>query len=127
MPDRERSDTASVARQLSGVVIGFGLIGSSLLLTPSLGLTAFLLAPLGLLTLRGCPMCWAAELIEAASARRMQRTCVDGSCTLQSTPTPNADFAAIEPDDDGMFEFLPAHASPSPHGRVPCPDEWRKR
>jgi hypothetical protein len=90
MPDPDRSALAStsVAAHLTRGAIGFGLIGSAVALTPSHGPVALLLAPPGIVALRGCPTCWIAGLIQTISAGRLQRTCIDNSCTLhQPTPT----------------------------------------
>ena len=84
-PDRQRSRQRLVARHLTRGAIGFGLIGSALALTPSHGPVALLLAPAGMVALRGCPTCWIAGLIETISAGRLQRTCSDDSCALHST------------------------------------------
>jgi hypothetical protein len=89
MPDHDRSALAStsLARHLTRGAIGFGLIGSAVALVPSVGPAALLLAPPGLVALRGCPTCWAAGLIETISAGRVQRTCADGSCKLHTAST----------------------------------------
>jgi hypothetical protein len=91
MPDHGRGVLAStsVARHLMRGTIGFGLIGSAVVLTPSVGAGALLLAPLGLVALRGCPTCWIAGLVETISAGRRQRTCTDNSCTLYPPPHPD--------------------------------------
>jgi hypothetical protein len=73
---------SSVARHLARGAIGFGLIGSAFALIPSVGPAALLLAPLGMVSLRGCPTCWIVGLIETVSAGRLRRTCTDTSCTL---------------------------------------------
>jgi hypothetical protein len=88
MPDHDRSALASTSlpRHLGRGAIGFGLLGSALALTPSVGPAALLLAPPALLALRGCPMCWIAGLIETVSAGQLQRTCADNSCTLHLDP-----------------------------------------
>lgn len=90
MPDHDRSAlaSASVARHLARGAIGFGLIGSALALTANAGPAALLLAPLGMVALRGCPTCWIAGLIQTISAGRLQRACTDTSCTLHPPPTP---------------------------------------
>jgi hypothetical protein len=91
MPDRSALASASIARHLTRGAIGFGLIGSALALTPSVGPAALLLAPLGMVALRGCPTCWIAGLIQTISAGRLRRTCTDNNCTLHppaSTTTP---------------------------------------
>lgn len=84
MPDPDRSAIAStsVARHLTRGAIGFGLIGSTVALTPSLGPAALLLAPAGMVVLRGCPTCWIAGLLQTISAGRLERTCADAGCTL---------------------------------------------
>ena len=85
MPDHDRSALAStsVARHLARGAIGFGLIAAALALTPSVGPAALLLAPAGMVALRGCPTCWIAGLIETISAGRLERTCTDAGCTLR--------------------------------------------
>jgi hypothetical protein len=89
MSDHDRSALASssVAAHLTRGAIGFGLIGSALALTPSHGPAALLLAPPGLVALRGCPTCWIAGLIETISAGRLKRTCTENSCTLHQPST----------------------------------------
>lgn len=81
-PDQSALAGTSVAAQLTRGAIGFGLIAATVALTPSVGLAALLLAPLGMVALRGCPMCWIAGLIQAISAGRLKRTCTENSCTL---------------------------------------------
>jgi len=76
--------STSLVRHLTRGFIGFGLIGSALALTPSVGPAALLLAPPGMVALRGCPMCWIAGLVETVSAGRVKRTCTDTGCTLSS-------------------------------------------
>jgi hypothetical protein len=80
--DRSALAHSSVAAHLARGAIGFGLIASALVLSPRVGPAALLLAPPGLVALRGCPTCWVAGLIQAISAGRIQRTCTDASCTL---------------------------------------------
>lgn len=84
MPSNNRSAFASTSlpRHLTRGAIGFGLIGTALALTPTTGPAALLLAPLGMVALRGCPTCWIAGLIETISAGRLQRTCTDTGCTM---------------------------------------------
>ncbi len=82
--------SASIARHLARGAIGFGLIGLGLALTPSVGPIALLLAPPGMVALRGCPTCWIAGLIQTISANRVQRSCGDTGCTLHRAPTPPA-------------------------------------
>lgn len=84
MPDHDRSALAStsVPRHLTRGAIGFGLIGAALALTPSLGPAALLLAPFGMVALRGCPTCWTVGLIQTIFAGRLRRDCIDAACTL---------------------------------------------
>jgi hypothetical protein len=92
MHDHDQSAFAntSVGRHLLRGAIGFGLIGSALALLPSVGFVALLLAPPGMVALRGCPTCWIAGLIQTISANRLQRTCADTGCTLRRPPTSTA-------------------------------------
>jgi hypothetical protein len=88
MPDATHQARAghAVARHLTRGAIGFGLIGSAIALAPSLGPAALLLAPGGMVALRGCPTCWVAGLVETVSAGRVQRTCTDDGCELHASP-----------------------------------------
>jgi hypothetical protein len=80
--DRGAFASASVTRHLARGAIGFGLIGAALVLTSSIGAIALLLAPLGMVALRGCPTCWTLGLIETVSAGRLRRACGDDGCVL---------------------------------------------
>jgi len=77
MPDSDRSvfAGASFGRHLARGAIGFGLLGSTIALASSIGAVALLLAPAGLLALRGCPVCWTVGLIETIRAGRLRPTC----------------------------------------------------
>lgn len=68
--DRGALASTSVARHLAHGAIGFGLIGAALALVSSVGAAALLLAPAGMVALRGCPTCWIAGLIQTISAGR---------------------------------------------------------
>jgi hypothetical protein len=94
-PDRSAFASASVARHLTRGAIGFGLIGSAFALTPAVGPAALLLAPGGLVALRGCPTCWIAGLMQTISAGRLQRTCTDDGCELRTSPTTSARKSAL--------------------------------
>lgn len=72
----------SVFRHIARGVTGFGLIGSAFALAASVSPIALLLAPLGMVALRGCPMCWTIGLIETISAGRLKRTCTESGCAL---------------------------------------------
>ncbi|KOU22628.1 hypothetical protein ADK52_20390 [Streptomyces sp. WM6372] len=63
--------------------VGFGALVGSLALLPLAGPASLLLAPVGLVALRGCPMCWAIGLAETVSAGRLRRSCTNGSCELR--------------------------------------------
>ncbi|MDN3241989.1 hypothetical protein [Glycomyces tritici] len=73
----------SVPRHVARGVLGFGLLIAAFALLPAFGLVSLVLAPVGLLALRGCPVCWVLGLIETVSRGRLHRECVDGSCQLQ--------------------------------------------
>jgi hypothetical protein len=85
-PDRSPFASTSVARHLVRGAIGFGLIGSSVALIPAVGPATLVLAPAGMIALRGCPTCWIAGLMETISAGRLQRTCTDTGCELHASP-----------------------------------------
>ncbi|MGW1762447.1 hypothetical protein [Streptomyces mirabilis] len=72
----------SVSPHLSRGAVGFGALTGSVALVPAYGPVALLLASLGLLALRGCPMCWTIGLVQTISRGRLQRSCVDGRCEL---------------------------------------------
>ncbi|MFI1382485.1 hypothetical protein [Embleya sp. NPDC020886] len=75
--------SATVPRHLARGAIGFGALAGSLALLPVTGPASLLLAPVGLVALRGCPMCWAIGLMETVSAGRLRRSCTDGRCELK--------------------------------------------
>jgi hypothetical protein len=89
MPERDRRTLAgaSITSHLARGAIGFGLIGSGLVLAASQGPAALLLAVPGMVALRGCPTCWLAGLIQIVSAGRLERSCADGACTLVPSGT----------------------------------------
>jgi hypothetical protein len=122
MPDRDRSAfaSASLPRHLTRGALGFGLIGCALALTPSVGPAALLLTPAGLVTLRGCPMCWTAGLIQTISAGRLKRACSDAGCALQSgsTPTVTPDSARV-PELPTDTDSIPAQVTQTLHPSQP--------
>lgn len=87
MQDHNQSSFASpsLASHLARGVIGFGLIGCAFALTFRIGPASLLLAPIGLIALRGCPTCWIAGLIQTISAGRLERSCGDEGCGLQTS------------------------------------------
>lgn len=73
----------SVALHLARGALGFGLIGLAIALTTRVGPAALLLAPFGLVALRGCPTCWCVGLVQTISAGRLERSCTGTNCTLR--------------------------------------------
>jgi hypothetical protein len=76
--------SSSVPRHLMRGALGFGLIAVAFALVASHGPVALLLAPIGVVALRGCPTCWIVGLVQTISAGRLKRTCADAGCTLHS-------------------------------------------
>ncbi len=74
--------STSLPRHLLRGAIGFGALVGALALIPVFGPLTLVLAPIGLLALRGCPMCWAIGLIQTISRGRLRRNCDSGQCTL---------------------------------------------
>ena len=77
-------ESRSITRHLLRGVAGFGLLATALRLLethPGWGLASL---ALGLVVLRGCPMCWTLGLIETVGARwrgdAPGNGCVDGRC-----------------------------------------------
>ncbi len=77
--------STSVPRHLARGFLGFGALIASFALLPVTGPLSLLFAPLGLVALRGCPMCWAIGLVQTLSRGRLQRSCTDGHCSLTIT------------------------------------------
>jgi hypothetical protein len=86
--DRSALASTSVPAHLARGALGFGLLGAAAVLTPSHGPVALLLAPPGMVALRGCPTCWVAGLIGTISAERLKRTCTENGCTLTHASSP---------------------------------------
>ncbi|WP_218004180.1 hypothetical protein [Nocardia araoensis] len=82
MTDERNFASASVPRHLARGVAGFGALIGAIALLPVVGAFSLLLAPVGLLALRGCPTCWAIGLAQTVSRGRLQRSCADGRCRL---------------------------------------------
>jgi hypothetical protein len=74
--------SASVPRHLARGAIGFGLVIGSIALVPVVGPASLLAAPLALIAFRGCPTCWTIGLAQTISRGRLERRCVNGTCTL---------------------------------------------
>ncbi|WP_329386159.1 hypothetical protein OG625_27100 [Streptomyces sp. NBC_01351] len=75
--------SASLPRHLVRGAVGFGSLIGAFALLPLWGPVSLLLAPVGVLALRGCPMCWAIGLAQTLSRGRLRRECVDGRCELR--------------------------------------------
>jgi len=86
--DRSALASTSVPAHLARGALGFGLLGAAAVLTPSHGPVALLLAPPGMVALRGCPTCWVAGLIGTISAERLKRTRTENGCTLTHASSP---------------------------------------
>ncbi|MFI1720609.1 hypothetical protein [Streptomyces sp. NPDC020489] len=80
--DRPDFASSSLPRHLLRGVIGFGSLIGSVAFLSTVGPVSLLLLPVGLLALRGCPMCWTIGMIQTISRNRLQRTCEDGQCRL---------------------------------------------
>jgi hypothetical protein len=76
--------STSVPRHLLRGLVGFGALVGALVLVPAVGPIAVLLLPVGVLALRGCPMCWTLGLLQTLSRGRVRRSCEEGRCA----PTP---------------------------------------
>lgn len=71
---------------------GFGLLALAVWLTPTY-IGALLFVPLGLVLLRGCPMCWTMGLIETVWNAQRRRT---GQPTVDLCATCGIDQAGAE-------------------------------
>ncbi|MGW1343596.1 hypothetical protein ACWCOV_21290 [Kribbella sp. NPDC002412] len=74
--------STSLPRHLLRGALGFGGLIGSVALLPVAGPISLLLLPVGVVALRGCPMCWAIGLAQTISRGRLQRACDDGQCRL---------------------------------------------
>jgi hypothetical protein len=89
-PATERSfASATVADHLRRGAVGFSALALALFLWPRFGLIALAPAAIGVVVLRGCPMCWTIGLIQTVTRHRLRRDCTDGSCRL-ATSRPDA-------------------------------------
>ncbi|MGW1767533.1 hypothetical protein ACWCQL_26175 [Streptomyces sp. NPDC002073] len=86
--------SASLPRHLVRGLVGFGGLIGSVALLPLTGPVSLLLLPVGVLALRGCPMCWTIGLIQTVSRGRLQRSCEDGQCTLAVADRPHRERPA---------------------------------
>ncbi|MFD4432354.1 hypothetical protein [Nocardia sp. NPDC058497] len=84
-PDGPDFASASLPKHLVRGAVGFGASAGALALIPLVGPLGLALLPIGLIALRGCPMCWAIGLMQTISRGRLRRSCEDGACTLTVT------------------------------------------
>lgn len=94
MSDGIAFTSSSLPRHLARGAIGFGSLVGAFVLLPAIGPASLLLLPIGLVALRGCPMCWALGLVQTLSRGRLERECVDGVCELRVTDRNTAENAA---------------------------------
>ncbi|MCA2209091.1 hypothetical protein [Nocardia rosealba] len=87
MSDQPDFASASLTRHLTRGVLGFGALIGSIALLPLIGAISLLLLPVGVIALRGCPMCWAIGLAQTVSRGRLRRSCDNGQCTLTVAKT----------------------------------------
>ncbi|MFE2720936.1 hypothetical protein [Kitasatospora sp. NPDC059327] len=81
--DRPDFASASVPRHLARGALGFGALIGAFALLPVVGPVTLSLLPVGVLALRGCPMCWTIGLVQTVSRGRLERSCPeDGQCRL---------------------------------------------
>ena len=73
-----------LGRHLVRGAVGFGALAGAIALVPLIGVAGLVLAPVGLVALRGCPACWFMALAETLSRGRLERTCEDGVCELRT-------------------------------------------
>jgi hypothetical protein len=73
-------------------LIGIAAFAGAVVYSPDAPLLSMLLLPVGLVALRGCPMCWTMGLFETI-ANKFRRSpipadqlCVDGSCAVRREP-----------------------------------------
>ena len=74
--------SASLPKHLVRGVVGFVALVGSVALIPVVGPVSLVLLPVGLIALRGCPMCWTIGLMQTISRGRLQRSCEGGQCKL---------------------------------------------
>lgn len=106
MTESRNFASASLPRHLVRGAIGFGALLGSLALIPVAGLASLPLAPVGLIALRGCPMCWVIGLVGTVSSGRLRRECVDGRCELMPS--------RVSGDENRSDRTAQGPADPSP-------------
>jgi hypothetical protein len=90
-PRRRRTDhsfaSRSVPDHLRRGAIGFGGLLTGAWLWPRLGIAAVVPVVIGVIALRGCPMCWTIGLIQTFSWR-YRRDCGEHGCALVEVDRP---------------------------------------
>lgn len=77
--------SATVGAHLQRGLLGFVPIALALYLWPRVGLIALVPAVLGVVALRGCPMCWTIGLIQTVTRQRYRRVCTEDGCRLDTS------------------------------------------
>jgi hypothetical protein len=80
--DGDSFASSSVPVHLLRGVVGLTLLIAAFALIPTVGPAALVLAPFGVLSLRGCPTCWAIGLAATVARSRAEKSCVNGACRL---------------------------------------------
>ncbi|MGW4092979.1 hypothetical protein [Nocardia sp. NPDC004750] len=109
MTDERSFASASVPRHLARGVAGFGALIGAIALLPVFGAFSLLLAPVGLLALRGCPTCWAIGLVQTISRGRLQRSCADGRCRLTAAGNGRTEHTTVERAPDPAVSLFADH------------------
>jgi hypothetical protein len=73
-----------VVTHLGRGLAGFGALAVAWYLWPSVGWLAAVPAAAGVVSLRGCPMCWTIGLVQTLSRQRLRRVCTDDGCALRA-------------------------------------------
>ncbi|MET9027053.1 hypothetical protein ABZW96_15770 [Nocardia sp. NPDC004168] len=109
MTDERSFASASVPRHLARGVAGFGALIGAIALLPVFGAFSLLLAPVGLLALRGCPTCWAIGLVQTISRGRLRRSCVDGQCRLTPAGHGRTEHTTVDQVPDSAVSLFADH------------------
>ncbi|MBS2029135.1 MAG: hypothetical protein JST54_14625 [Deltaproteobacteria bacterium] len=79
----------TIVEHLARGAVGLGSLAGASVLFEAHPAAALGLVALGMVALRGCPMCWTMGLVETIATRvRGQRTdglCTDGTCSRRAT------------------------------------------
>ncbi|MGH3429507.1 MAG: hypothetical protein ACRD3Q_03285 [Terriglobales bacterium] len=82
MSDDRSFASTSLSRHLARGAVGLIALTAAVVLVPVFWPGSLLLAPVGLLALRGCPTCWMIGLTQTISLGRLRRSCDEGRCRL---------------------------------------------